>query len=50
MKETEYEIYVNDCFVARVVSGWLKTFINGIMEDQCPILNNLKIEIKVVVE
>ena len=48
MKELEYEIYINDCFIARVVSSWLKTFINGIMENQSPILNNLKIEIKVV--
>ena len=48
MGELEYEIYINDCFVAKVVSGWLKTFINGIMENQSPILNNIKIDIKEV--
>jgi hypothetical protein len=48
MGELEYEIYINDCFIARVVSSWLNTFINGIMEKQSPILNNMKIEIKVV--
>ena len=47
MKELEYEIYINDCFIARVVSSWLQTFINGIMDKQMPILNDTKIEIKV---
>ena len=46
MKELEYEIYVNDCFIARVVSSWLKIFINGIIEKQSPIINDTKIEIK----
>lgn len=48
MGELEYEIYINDCFVARVVSGWLEDFINAIVDKQLPILNNMKIDIKVV--